>query len=265
MGSNPPAPPLVAIDEPLPGVARITLDAPPVNALSRALVRAICEAAVAVAGRPGLRAVLVAARGKAFCAGADLKERRGLSDAEALEAVRGIGAAAQALADIPVPTIAVLQGAALGGGFELALGCDLRLAAEGAKLGLPECSLAIIPGAGGTQRLARLVGPARAKHWILAARVEPAEVALQAGLVDEVLPAERLEARALELAAAIARCAPLALRAAKRAIDEGLDAASLAAGLDVESRCYATIVPTEDRREALEAFVEKRPPRYRGC
>ena len=264
MGSNPPALPLVAIDEPLPGVARITLDAPPVNALSRALVRAIREAAAAVAGRPELRAVLVAARGKAFCAGADLKERRGLSDVEALEAVRGIGAAAQALADIPVPTIAVLQGVALGGGFELALGCDLRLAAEGAKLGLPECSLAIIPGAGGTQRLARLVGPARAKHWILAARVEPAEVALQAGLVDEVLPAERLEARALELATAIARCAPIALRAAKRAIDEGLDAASLAAGLDVESRCYATIVPTEDRREALQAFVEKRPPRYCG-
>jgi enoyl-CoA hydratase/carnithine racemase len=264
MGSTPPPSTLVMLDEPLPGVARLTLDAPPVNALSRDLVRAIRAAAGAVAARAELRAVLVAARGKSFCAGADLKERRGLSDAEALEAVRGIGAAAQALADIPVPTVAVLQGAALGGGFELALGCDLRLAAAGARLGLPECSLAIIPGAGGTQRLARLVGPARAKHWILAARVEPAEIAFEAGLVDEVVPAGGLEARALELAGTIARCAPLALRAAKRAIDEGLDAASLAAGLDVEARCYATIVPTEDRREALAAFVEKRPPRYGG-
>jgi len=265
MGSSPPLFARLAIDEPLPFVARITLDAPPVNALSRELVREIRDAAAVLAGRAELRAVLVAARGKAFCAGADLKERRGMSDAEALEAVRGIGAAAQALADIPVPTIAVLHGAALGGGFELALGCDLRLAAAGAKLGLPECSLAIIPGAGGTQRLARLIGPARAKHWILAARVEPAERALEDGLVDEVLPAERLEARVLELAGAIARCAPLALRAAKRAIDDGLDAASLAAGLDLETRCYATIVPTEDRREALAAFAEKRTPRYRGC
>ncbi len=254
----------LSIDEPLPGALRITLDSPPVNALSRDLVREIRDAAAAVALRTDLRVALLAARGKAFCAGADLKERRGMTDDEALAAVRGIGGAADALAAIPVPTIAVVQGAALGGGFEVALGCDLRIAAAGAKVGLPECSLAIIPGAGGTQRLARLVGPARAKLWILSARVAPAELALVDGLVDEVVPAEALEARALERAAEIARCAPLALRAAKRAIDEGLAAGSLAAGLDVEGRCYATIVPTEDRREALAAFAEKRSPDYRG-
>lgn len=254
----------LSIDEPLPGAARITLDSPPVNALSRDLVREIREAAAALSSRSDLRVVLLAARGKAFCAGADLKERRGMTDDEALAAVRGIGSAADALAAIPVPTIAVIQGAALGGGFEIALGCDLRIAAAEARVGLPECSLAIIPGAGGTQRLARLVGPARAKLWILSARVAPAEIAREDGLVEAVVPAAELEARALETAAEMARCAPLALRAAKRAIDEGLSAASLAAGLDVEARCYATIVPTEDRREALAAFAEKRPPHYRG-
>ncbi|MBP7147800.1 MAG: enoyl-CoA hydratase/isomerase family protein [Acidobacteria bacterium] len=254
----------IAVEHPAERVARIVLDNPPVNALGRALVGELGEAVRTVGADRDVSCVLLAARGRAFCAGADLKERERLSDGEAQAAVRAIGEAASALAAVPVPVIAVIQGAALGGGFELALACDMRLAAAGAKVGLPECSLAIIPGAGGTQRLARLVGPARAKLWIFSARVAPAEQAREAGLVDEVVEPDRLEARSLELAGEIARCGPLALRAAKRAIDAGLEAPRLAEALEVERAAYATIVPTEDRREALRAFREKRPPRFGG-
>lgn len=251
-------------DEPLEGVLRITLNRPPVNALSRGLVSQVQEAAEDLGDRPDLRAVLIGARGKAFCAGADLKERHGMSDDEVIDTVHAIGQMASAVASIPVPTIAVIGGAALGGGFELALACDLRVAAKSARVGLPECSLAIIPGAGGTQRLARLVGPARAKRWIFCARVEAASIALAEGLVDVVAAEEQLESTSLKLAGEIAACGPVALRAAKRAINRGLDAASLDEGLAEEAAAYRSTIPTEDRREALRAFAEKRTPRFTG-
>ncbi|RMF74456.1 MAG: enoyl-CoA hydratase [Acidobacteria bacterium] len=255
---------LVLVDRPAERVVRLTIDRPPVNALSRALVARLTDAAATAADDPAAACVVLAARGRAFCAGADLKERRGMSDAEVVETVEAIGRMTAAVAAIPVPTLAAVHGAALGGGLELALACDLRIAAEDARLGLPECSLAIIPGAGGTQRLPRIAGPAVAKRWIFTGRVGTAAEALAGGIVDRVVPAERLEQETLALAGEIARCGPLALRAAKRAIDDGLDAARLDEGLAIERRAYRTIVDTEDRREALRAFAEKRPPRFEG-
>jgi enoyl-CoA hydratase/carnithine racemase len=208
--------------------------------------------------------VILTAEGKAFCAGADLKERKGMSDDEVASTVRGLGALATRLAELPMPTLAGLGGAALGGGLELALACDMRIAARGIKLGLPETSLAIVPGAGGTQRLARVVGPARAKRWILTARVAPSEIAHEEGLIDALVEPEQLESALLERAAEIARCGPVALRAAKQAIDRGFGAATMREALDEEWAAYQRVLPTRDRREALEAFAEKRPPRFEG-
>lgn len=255
---------LVHLDRPAKGIVRLTLDRPPVNALSREMVEQVRRAADDLGEDPALTAVLLAARGKAFCAGADLKQRRGMSEAEVLETVAGIGMMTREVASIPVPTIALISGAALGGGLELALACDLRLAASSAKLGLPECSLAIIPGAGGTQRLARIAGPVVAKRWIFTGCVKPAEEALRAGIVDEVVEPGELESAGLALAGEISRCGPVALRAAKEAIDQGLAAGALSAGLAVEAAQYRRVIPTEDRLEALRAFAEKRPPHFEG-
>lgn len=252
----------LAIDQPLPGVTRLTLDRPPVNALGAELRRELVAAAAAVADDRTLRCVLLAARGKAFCAGADLKERQGMSQAQVIDAVQGNRSVVQAIAEIPVPTIAVIHAAALGGGFELALGCDLRIAAASASIGLPECSLAIIPGAQGTQRLPRIAGSAAARKWIFTARVGTAEEALRDRLIDEMTSLETLESTALTWAAQIARCGPLALRAAKRALNSA--AAGLEDGLAAEWQAYLDILPSEDRLEALAAFAEKRPPAFRG-
>ncbi|MFN7964827.1 MAG: enoyl-CoA hydratase-related protein [Acidobacteriota bacterium] len=252
----------LAIDRPLPGVSRLTLDRPPVNALGAELRRELISAAASLADDRTLCCVLLAARGKAFCAGADLKERQGMSQAQVIDAVQGNRAVVQAIAEIPVPTIAVIHAAALGGGFELALGCDLRIAAAGAPIGLPECSLAIIPGAHGTQRLPRVVGSAVARKWIFTARVGTAEEARTDGLIDEVTAADALESTAMTWAGQIARCGPLALRAAKRALDSS--AAGLAEGLAAEWQCYLEILPSEDRLEALAAFAAKRAPVFRG-
>lgn len=250
------------IDRPSPGVARIILDRPPVNALGADLRRSIVAAADQLGADPLLRCVVLAARGKVFCAGADLKERAGMSEAEVVEAVRGNRAVVQAIADIPVPTLAVIHGAALGGGLELALACDFRLAARGISVGLPECSLAIIPGAHGTQRLPRIVGQATARKWIFSAQIAASEVAHADRLIDELVDGPELEARARDWSEQVARCAPLALRAAKRAL--GAAQVGLEAGLAAEWQAYLDILPTADRREALAAFAEKRPPHFTG-
>jgi methylglutaconyl-CoA hydratase len=168
-----------------------------------------------------------------------------------------------ALEQLPMPVLAALEGAALGGGLELALACDLRVAGGAAKLGLPETSLAIIPGAGGTQRLPRLIGRARAKELIFTARRFGAEEALALGVVDRAVTAGQALAAALDLARQILPNGPVALRAAKAAIDGGLDQ-DRAGGLLIEEACYARVLPTEDRLEGLAAFREKRPPVYRG-
>ena len=177
--------------------------------------------------------------------------------------VRNIRALMDDVEALPQPTVAVINGFAFGGGTELALACDLRVAAEHAKLGLTEVSLAIIPGAGGTQRLPRLIGKARAKDLILTARRVDSHEAERIGLVNRIASAEGLRETALEVAQAIAANGPIAVRAAKDAIDGGSEMA-IRDGLEHEARCYERVLGTEDRLEALAAFAEKRKPVFKG-
>jgi enoyl-CoA hydratase/carnithine racemase len=234
------------------------------NSLSVALLRELAEHQQRAAADRSLRVVIVTgAGGKAFCAGADLKERARMDEGAVAGFHRAIRAAFDGFEALPQPVIAAINGVALGGGLELALACDLRIAAEGAELALPEVGLGIIPGAGGTQRLPRLLGTARAKELILTARRVPAAEALAMGLVGQVVPAGGLGEAALALAGRVARNAPISLRQAKRAIDRGLSL-PLHEALDVENKLYQACIPTADRREALLAFAEKRAPVFKG-
>ncbi len=211
-----------------------------------------------------IRCLLITGEGdKAFCAGADLKERKTMPDARVPLFVKNIRTLMDDVANMPQPTIAVIGGFAFGGGTELALACDLRVAAAHATLGLTEVSLAIIPGAGGTQRLPRLIGKSRAKDLILTGRRIEALEAEGIGLVNRVAPPGRLRETALEIAGAIAENGPIAVRAAKDAIDGGMEM-PLAEGLKHEARCYERVLGTSDRLEALAAFADKRKPMYRG-
>ena len=246
------------------GVVTLTLNTPPANAFSHAMVEALDGGLEALAEDESVRAViLIGAGDRAFCAGADLKERASMSADEVRAFVPRLQRLTDALAALPMPTIAAINGAAFGGGCELALACDVRLMASTASIGLTETSLGIIPGAGGTIRLPALVGIGRAKELIFSARRVDANEARDIGLVEEVCDPEMLLPRASELAAKIAANGPLAVRAAKRAIDA---AASLAAGeaFAAERDAYASIIDSEDRVEGLAAFREKRPPRYQG-
>jgi len=245
------------------GIAILELSRPPVNALGRRLVEDLGAALAELETDASLRGLIVAAEGKAFCAGADLKERQTMTEDDVRAWVPMLGSAFTRLASFPAPTIAAIQGTAAGGGFELALACDLRVAERGVKLGLRETALAIIPGAGGTQRLTRLIGPAGAKRWIFTARMHEADEALADGAIDVVAGAGEALAAARALAGEIAKNGPLAIRAAKRAIDEGFGM-PVKEALGVELAAYESIIPTEDRREAIRAFAEKRDPVFRG-
>ncbi|MCL6631703.1 MAG: hydroxymethylglutaryl-CoA lyase [Alicyclobacillus herbarius] len=209
------------------------------------------------------RVLIFTGNGSAFCAGADLKERRTMDDQAVLRAVARIRGFVAAVARLPMPVITAIHGAALGGGLELALAADIRLCTEDAVFGLPETTLAIIPGAGGTQRLPRLIGPARAKELIYTGRRIDGKMALSIGLVNQVVDSSALMSTAVALARDIAQSGPLAVRQAKFAIDQGLTL-DIPAGLRVEANAYAQLIPTTDRREALAAFAEHRPPRYQG-
>lgn len=234
------------------------------NALNRAMLDEFWAAGASVAGDTSIRAVIITGAGdKAFCAGADLKERATMTPDEALATVTTIRESISAVARLPMPTIAAINGAALGGGTELALACDIRIASTAASLGLTETTLAIIPGGGGTQRLARLVGPGRAKELIFTGRRIPASEAHTLGLVEEVVAPEELRGRALALARTIAANGPVAVRAAKEAIDRGADLA-LDDALRLETTLYERTIATADRLEGLAAFGEKRAPVYRG-
>jgi methylglutaconyl-CoA hydratase len=246
-------------------VAFITLNPPAAaNALSRALVAALGPALARLRDDQEVRALVLTGAGpKAFCAGADLKERRAMSLDEARAFLRELNRVVDLIAAFPRPVIAAINGAAFGGGLELALACDLRLAADTAEMGLPETRLGIIPGAGGTQRLARVAGVAAAKELILTGRRIGSARARELGLVSEVLPAGELAAAAARVAAEVAGCGPLAVAQAKRAIDEGIEL-PLAAGLALERACYEVVLDSEDRNEGLAAFAEKRPPVFKG-
>jgi methylglutaconyl-CoA hydratase len=253
----------VRIEREPSGVTLLTLDRPPVNALGRELVEDLTQALATLADDGTVRCLIVRSAGPHFCAGADLKERRQMSLDDVRAFVPKLAGVCSALAALPFPTIAAVRGTAAGGGCELALACDLRVLATDASIGLRETALAIIPGAGGTQRLPRLIGPARAKRWILAAELHTAAAAERDGVADRVVAATALEAEALALAATIAANGPLAVRLAKRAIDRGAEV-PLARALEIEWECYEPTLGTDDRVEALAAFAEKRPPRFRG-
>jgi enoyl-CoA hydratase/carnithine racemase len=246
------------------GVATITLSRPQAaNALSMELVGALGHMFSRARVDESVRAVILTGAGKAFCAGADLKERRAMTLEETRSFLRLLNSVVDAVAAFPKPVIAAINGAAFGGGLELALACDLRLAAEGAEMGLVETRLGIIPGAGGTQRLPRIVGVAVAKELILTGRRISAARARDLGLVSEVVAPDGLPAAAAKLAAELAGAGPLAVTQAKKAIDGGLDLA-MAEALAHERECYELVLESEDRNEGLAAFAEKRPPRFTG-
>ncbi len=234
------------------------------NAISRAALAEFEERVARVSQGHATRAVVLTGAGeRAFCAGADLKERAGMSETEVRAFLAQLGRTLRAMEHSNCIFIAAVNGAALGGGTELALACDFRVAAPTAELGLTEVRLGIIPGGGGTQRLPRLVGPARAKDLILTGRRINAAEALAIGLVQRLAPEGRLLEVALELAQQVAANAPLAVAAAKHAIDEGL-ALGLDDALALEQRHYETVLASEDRLEGLAAFGEKRTPRFQG-
>lgn len=233
------------------------------NAISRELQAALDQSFTELAADRSVRAVILSGSGRAFCAGADLKERAAMSAAEVDQFLANSVRIFSALEDLPAPTIAAINGFALGGGLELALCCDLRLAAADVQMGLPETSLGIIPGAGGTVRLSRAIGPARAKELIFTAARISAARALELGLVQSVVAAEDLLPAAIELAQSIARNAPIALAQAKRAINGGLEMEKGAA-LKFERECYELTLSSRDRMEALAAFREKRAPIFTG-
>lgn len=247
-------------------IAVITIDREDVrNALSSAVINDLFELCRELTTEKNIWAVVFCGKGdKAFSAGADLKERQGMNESEAFAFVEKIQATFQAIAELPMPTIAAINGDAFGGGLELALACDLRIMSAHARVGLTECSLGIIPGAGGTQRLPRIVGVSRAMDMIFQARRLNAEEALALGLVNYVVhSSEQVRIRARELALAISNNAPLAVRAAKHALNASLEK-PMKEGLMAELAAYHQILDTEDRREGLRAFREKRVPLFRA-
>ncbi|KMY44632.1 enoyl-CoA hydratase [Bacillus sp. FJAT-27916] len=247
------------------GIHVIRLNRPEhANALSMTLLKELQEALQAIKNKEEIRCVLLTGSGeRVFCAGADLKERKGLPESEVKQAVALISTTINLLEEVPQPTIACLNGSAFGGGLELALACDIRLTAAEAKMGLTETTLGIIPGAGGTQRLPRIVGIAKAKEMIYTGKRITASEALEIGLVNAVVPQEELMQTGMEWAGQIAANGPIAVRAAKKAINSSLDT-DIASGLEVENQCYQMTIPTEDRLEGLRAFAEKRKPVYKG-
>ncbi len=246
-------------------VAGVTLARPEaMNALSRAMVAGLRAAVADLRADAAVRVlVITGAEGKAFCAGADLKERRTMSLDDTRAYLDALGGLCDDVAAFPRPVIASLNGIAFGGGLELALACDLRVAAEGIEVGLLETAVGIIPGAGGTQRLSRLCGVAAAKELILTARRIPIARAFALGIVNEVVPRDQLRATVDRWIADVVACAPVAVTQAKRAIDGGVGLPWREAAV-LERTCYEVALTTEDRNEGLDAFAAKRKPVFTG-
>ena len=240
------------------GVATIRLDRPPMNALNASVQREIREAAEAVSRDTSLGATIVYGGPKVFAAGADIAEMSTMGYVEMAAASVELGQAFNAVAAIPHPTIAAITGYALGGGLELAMCCDFRVAGDNAKVGQPEIALGIIPGAGGTQRLPRLVGPARAKEMIFSGRFVGAEEAAAIGLIDRVVAPDDVYESAQQWARSLAAGARVALRAAKAAVDRGIEV-DLPTGLEIERAHFSALFATEDQRIGMESFMENGP------
>ena len=255
----------VLLAEEKDGVAVLTLNRPEVmNSFNFALLHALKEQIEALQFKAGIRVVIITGCGqKAFCAGADLKERTTLDEAQVKDFILTIRNLFTAIESLNKPVIAAVNGIALGGGTELALACDIRIAAMNATMGLTETRLAIIPGAGGTQRLPRIIGRGKAKELIFTGRRVDAHEALQIGLANQVCEQEVLMDACLKMAGMICETGPIAIEQAKYAINYGLET-DLHTGLDIESKAYWATVPTQDRLEGLAAFQEKRKPVYKG-
>ncbi|XP_037061619.1 methylglutaconyl-CoA hydratase, mitochondrial isoform X2 [Peromyscus leucopus] len=238
------------------------------NSLSKNLLKMLSKAVDALKSDKKVRTVIIRSEVPGiFCAGADLKERAKMHSSEVGPFVSKIRAVINDIANLPVPTIAAIDGLALGGGLELALACDIRVAASSAKMGLVETKLAIIPGGGGTQRLPRAIGMSLAKELIFSARVLDGQEAKAVGLISHVLEqnqeGDAAYRKALDLAREFLPQGPVAMRVAKLAINQGMEV-DLVTGLAIEEACYAQTISTKDRLEGLLAFKEKRPPRYKG-
>jgi enoyl-CoA hydratase/carnithine racemase len=247
------------------GVEILVLKNPPVNALSTAVIADLDRRVGELADDPKVRAVVVTGDGQYFSAGADVKEMATLDLSTAPDIARKGQAVYGRLAALPVPVVAAINGLAVGGGLELALACDLRIAGESAKFGAPEVGLGLIPAYGGTQRLPRLIGVSKAKELIFTGSMISAAEAARIGLVNRTVPAGQELRAARDLAHTIAQKAPRAVRASKRSIDEGL-ARSLPDGLMNENRLFeAEVLPTEDLGEGILAFAERRPPKFKGA
>jgi len=240
------------------GVGTIRLDRPPMNAFSAQVQEELKACAEEAARRADVRAVIVYGGEKVFAAGADVKEMSSMTYAEMATRARRLSACFGAMSEIPKPTVAAITGYALGGGMEVALGCDRRICGDNAKLGQPEILLGIIPGGGGTQRLARLVGAPKAKDIIFTGRMIRADEALAIGLVDQVVAADDVYTAARTWAEQFVNGPAAALAAAKKAIDGGLDT-DLRTGLDLEAEMFAALFATEDGREGMRSFVENGP------
>jgi len=239
-------------------VATIRLDRPPMNALNGQVQDEIAAAAARLAADESVRAVVIYGGEKAFAAGADIKEMAQAGYGRMVADTGRLQAAFTAVAELPKPVVAAITGYALGGGLELALCADFRVAGRSARVGQPEILLGVIPGGGGTQRLPRLIGPARAKDLIFTGRFVAADEALSIGLVDQVVPDAEVYDAARALVARYAQGPALALRAAKQAIDAGLGL-DLAAGLEIERLSFAGLFATEDQRTGMRSFLENGP------
>ncbi|WP_340372956.1 enoyl-CoA hydratase-related protein [Peribacillus sp. FSL E2-0218] len=246
-------------------IGYITVDRPEVlNCFDYETLSELKEVIDAVHLDGDIRVVIFTGAGeKAFSAGADLKERKSLNDSEVRRNVKMIRDVFASIAELPQPTIAAVNGYALGGGFEWLLSCDFAIAAEGVSLGLTETSWAIIPGAGGTQRLPRLIGEMKAKELIFTAKKLTAEEALQLGILLKVVPREQLRSACEGLAAAIMKNGPIAVTQAKYAITQGMNT-DLQTGMAIEGKAYELTIPTQDRLEALQAFSERRKTQFTG-
>ncbi|MFO8110277.1 MAG: enoyl-CoA hydratase-related protein [Thermoplasmata archaeon] len=262
----------------------IYIDNPPMNVLCSELLHEMHEALETLEGDEETRAVVVTGKGRAFVAGADIKEMMEMSQEDALDfAELGQGALTR-LEELPVPVIAAVNGFALGGGTELALACDIRIASEAAKFGQPEVNLGVIPGFGGTQRLPRAIGPGKAKELIYTGDIIDAKEALEIGLVQHVLPGYKVDENgetvknekgrpvqdngpvfeaAMDMAAKIASKGPIAINFAKTAMAEGMEL-MIYDGLELEGELFSELFETKDRTEGMEAFIEKRKPEFTG-
>ena len=247
------------------GIVEISLDRPQAkNAIGKEMLRGLSHAFELINQKSYANVAMISSSVPGvFCAGADLKERRTMSQSETKIFVNYLRSTFSSLEAVNVPTIAVIEGVALGGGLEMALACDIRICGENALMGLPETGLAIIPGAGGTQRLPRLVGKAIAKDIIFTGRKIDGKEALSLGLVNYCVPAGEAYSKALAIAHDINQKGPVALRMAKRAINEGVET-DLTSALELEEDCYDQVLNSKDRLEGLAAFAEKRKPSYTG-